>query len=336
MQGFLTRSLRSIFSSIKNLLNATRFGRNLLSDLNNRNEFTSLLSHERMLADRVRVDMYHQAISRHVKAGSVVVDLGTGTGILALFASRQNPRIVYALDHSDFIEVARKIAAHNGVTNVEFVPGNSREFLSKEKVDLIIHEQIGDELFTENMIENLLDLKKRILKADGKILPARFELFVEPAQLKAGREIPLIWERPVHGIDFSFLREDKAADPYLSHDYNCYLMDPGAFDYWLCEPQPAINVDLDMISEPDQVAHEALINKTVLRQGYLDGYVVYFRVIFDHELAFDTSPLSELTHWRSRLFRFPRRECKVGQQLSYRFYMRNPSDIKSWSLEEQV
>jgi hypothetical protein len=32
-------------------------------------------------------------------------------------------------------------------------------FKPPEKVDVILHEQIGDELFEENMIENLLDLK---------------------------------------------------------------------------------------------------------------------------------------------------------------------------------
>jgi len=45
-----------------------------------------------MVFDKVRMDVYHEGISRNVKHGDVVVDLGTGTGILALFAAQQNPK----------------------------------------------------------------------------------------------------------------------------------------------------------------------------------------------------------------------------------------------------
>jgi len=327
------RILRRLMRGTKNLLTSTQTGRNLLSDLNNRDEFSSLLAHERMLADPVRVESYYQAISRHVTAGSTVVDLGTGTGILAMFAAQQLPRKVYALDHSEFIGVAQEIATHNGVYNIEFVASNSREFSPPEKVDLIIHEQIGDELFTENMIENLLDLKRRILKPGGRILPARFELFVEPVQLKPGRTIPYIWERALHGVDFSCLRNNEKVNTYLPPDYHCYLVDPGAVDFLLCEASPAMTLDLDEITRPEEVPGEASMARTIIRDGYLDGYVVYFRVTFDDTLAFDTSPMSEVTHWRSRLFRCPRRVCSVGEQLNYRFTMMDPADVRTWVVE---
>jgi type I protein arginine methyltransferase len=333
MQNIVARPLRAILSQTKAALTATQFGRNLLSDLNNRQEFTSLLAHERMLADRVRVDTYHEAISRHVKPGSAVIDLGTGTGILALFASKQDPRIVYALDHSEFIGVARAIGSQNGVTNIDYISSNSRDFTPNEKVDLVIHEQIGDELFTENMLENLLDLKRRVLKPEGKILPARFELYVEPAQLNEGRRIPYIWEQAIHGFDFSFLRNSQVAAAYTPSDYHCYLLDPEAVDYWLCQPKPAIYVDLNTISEVKEMSHEALMQRTVTRAGHFDGLVVWFRVIFDDDLSFDTSPLSTLTHWRCRIFRVPRREVQAGEPISYHFQMGNPNQFNTWSVK---
>ena len=49
-------------------------------DLINRQVFTDLAWHERMLADRVRIDAYRKGISGSVKPGDVVIDLGTGTG----------------------------------------------------------------------------------------------------------------------------------------------------------------------------------------------------------------------------------------------------------------
>ena len=99
------------------------------------------------------------AIHRNVQAGDVVLDLGTGTGLLALMASRAGASKVYAVEHSDFIDVAREIAAHNGFTNIEFVRANSRDFTPPEPIDVVLHEQMGDELFNENMLENVLDLR---------------------------------------------------------------------------------------------------------------------------------------------------------------------------------
>ena len=80
-------------------------------DLINRQTFTDLSWHERMLADRIRVEAYRRGIAGSIKPGDVVIDLGTGTGILAFMASRAGAKHIYAIDHSDFIDVAREIAA---------------------------------------------------------------------------------------------------------------------------------------------------------------------------------------------------------------------------------
>src|SRR5450631_3121865 len=111
--------------------------------------FASFHEQERMLADRRRMDFYHAAIARHIQPGDRVVDLGTGTGILAAFAARRGAAHVYALDHSEIIGHARTLAAHNQIQNVEFVAIHSTDFTVDEKVDVILHEQMGDWLFDE-------------------------------------------------------------------------------------------------------------------------------------------------------------------------------------------
>ena len=110
----------------------------LVYDLMNETNLGGLAEHEEMLSDSVRVDAYHRAIRRNVRPGDVVLDLGTGTGLLAFLASRAGARKVYAVEHSDFIEVAEEIARHNGFTNIEFVRANSREFTPPEPVDVVI------------------------------------------------------------------------------------------------------------------------------------------------------------------------------------------------------
>ena len=94
--------------------------------------------HEKMLADQMRVENYYGAISKHVREGDVVVDLGTGTGILAFFAALQNLAKVYAIEHSQTIEIAKKLAQANQLTNVEFSNGNSKDFEISGKADVIM------------------------------------------------------------------------------------------------------------------------------------------------------------------------------------------------------
>ena len=67
----------------------------------------SLAGYGKMIADKVRMDAYSQALRRAVKPGSVVVDIGAGTGICAMLACRFGARKVYAIEPDDAIHVAR-------------------------------------------------------------------------------------------------------------------------------------------------------------------------------------------------------------------------------------
>jgi hypothetical protein len=53
----------------------------------NERYFASFHQQERMLADGPRMRFYQAAINRHVQPGARVIDLGSGTGILAAMAA---------------------------------------------------------------------------------------------------------------------------------------------------------------------------------------------------------------------------------------------------------
>ncbi len=50
--------------------------------------YNNISPHRRMLRDRVRCETYRKAIFESVNPGDVVLDIGTGTGILSLFAAQ--------------------------------------------------------------------------------------------------------------------------------------------------------------------------------------------------------------------------------------------------------
>ena len=139
--------------------------------------FADFHEQERMLADKRRMAFYKAAIDRHVQPGDRVVDLGTGTGILAALAARRGAAHVYAVDHSEILSKARLLAEANNVRNVEFLAMHSSAFKVAQPLDVILHEQMGDCLFDEAMVSNVTDLRDRLLGPKGIILPSLFEFY---------------------------------------------------------------------------------------------------------------------------------------------------------------
>jgi type I protein arginine methyltransferase len=283
---------------------------------------------ERMLADKPRMDFYHAAIVRHIQPGDRVIDLGTGTGILAAFAARRGAAKVYAIDHSDILKHAKTLAAHNHVENAEFIATHSRDFTVDEPVDVIVHEQMGDWLFDEAMVANVADLRDRLLKPGGRILPSRFELYCEPVTLKDECRVPFIWELNVHGFDYSCLDRSRPQEPGY---YHLRGGDGGLIDHFLAEPAPVMALDLQTLRETD-LPEEVRFTRRVLQAGRLDGFLVYFRVRVDDDLSLSSNPLDprRAPHWGFRILRTERADFAPGDAIDIRLSAGRWSDPDSW------
>lgn len=70
-----------------------------------------------MLEDHKRTGAYYQAVmqNRRQFEGKVVLDVGTGSGILALFAAKAGARKVYAVEATSMAKFARILIEHHGV-----------------------------------------------------------------------------------------------------------------------------------------------------------------------------------------------------------------------------
>jgi protein arginine N-methyltransferase 1 len=212
------------------------------------------------------------------------------------------------------------------------VQTNSRSFSLAEKADIMIQEQMSDTLFGENMIENILDLKTRILKPSGRILPGKFEVFFEPVSLKKEYRIPFIWENKIHGLDFGCLRNDHELEQYKPDNYQCRTLPVAAIDYFLCDPVAAFSFDLNEWTPSTKIPQMVEASRKVIRAGSLDGLIFYFRTIFNDEISFDTSPLSRHTSWAHRFFRAKSRDVREGEEVSYTVDLTDILYAKQWKL----
>ena len=159
------------------------------------NPFTSFYSqflHQgNMLADLVRTGAYQQAmlansIDFHNK---VVLDVGTGTGILAFFAAQAGARFVYAVDASDSVNIAKQLAKANGLESkvmvvkgkIEQIELPGLEQINGGYVDIIVSEPIGFLLVHERMLESYIVARERFLKPSvGLMLPTSGDMILAP------------------------------------------------------------------------------------------------------------------------------------------------------------
>jgi predicted RNA methylase len=70
-----------------------------------------------MLEDHKRTGAYHQAIlnNRHCFQDKIVLDVGTGSGILAIFAAHAGAKKVYAVEATAMAKLAKRMVDSNNV-----------------------------------------------------------------------------------------------------------------------------------------------------------------------------------------------------------------------------
>lgn len=298
-------------------------------EYNNARDFSNLFTHENMLADRVRLGVYERAIDRYVKPGDVAIDLGTGTGILSLLACRKSPEKVYALDHSPVMRIAEKIAASHDSAAIRFIEKNSFDFNEKIKADVIIHDQIGDLLFEENLITAVSDLRDRFLKPGGRILPARFEFFLEPVKIKDEFHIPFLHENRYGSVDFKCLGSESGRGPAIRDLWFDQI------DLYFSEEKPVHAFDLHTL-QPDQFPKSFFVTRDILKSGRMDGFLFYFKMYFDEDIALKTDFSHPWLSWTRQLLRCESRELKAGQKMDLNFSIPHFQDTRQWAWSYNV
>lgn len=148
--------------------------------------FPHLLQHRVLLEDGTRMGALAAAIRAVVRPGDVVLEVGTGTGVLAVLAARAGARRVYAVERTGVAEVARAVARENGVAaRVRVLEGEARSVRLPERADVLITETIGHLGLEEGLAGIVRDARRRHLKPEARVLPRRLRLLVAPVSLPA-------------------------------------------------------------------------------------------------------------------------------------------------------
>lgn len=265
--------------------------------------FASALSHLMMVRDSVRVMSYRRAIERHCQ-GRTVVEIGCGSGILSIFAARAGARRVIAIEESRIADLAAEMFRANGVADrIELRRANSRDVSLDERADVIIHELLGSDPFSENMLPFIADARERLLAPNGRLIPSvlevccvGFEVPDRPYPDRSRADAEMLELEGLYGLDFSAFRRVLEADPgILRHPFG---------NLGQTQFEPRILTDeaqlyrLDLAAAaPLEVTPRQDVHLRALRTGTLGGVLVYFRAHLDEETFLSTSPSAPRTGW---------------------------------------
>ncbi|CAJ1975447.1 unnamed protein product [Sphenostylis stenocarpa] len=151
--------------------------------------YAFLYHQKEMLSDRVRMDAYFNAIfenKRHF-AGKTVLDVGTGSGILAIWSAQAGARKVYAVEATKMSEHARALVKANNLQNVvEVIEGSMEDVTLPEKVDVIISEWMGYFLLRESMFDSVIHARDHWLKPTGVMYPSHARMWMAPIRTGIG------------------------------------------------------------------------------------------------------------------------------------------------------
>ena len=247
--------------------------------------------HVAMLNDRARTSSLIAGIREVVRPGDVVIDIGTGTGILAIAAIRAGARHVYAIEATNIGKSAMAVFEANGLADqITLKEGWSTQISLPELADVLVSDVIGSEPLAENVLEITADAVKRLLKRNARLIPNKVKIFGLPVTIPRSElmkhtfvaETVENW-RSWYDINFSPLVEVARDSPYV------FFINPPLARDWKSLSEPILLADIDL-KEIDQLAIDNTVTVTANTPGQLDGILEYFEMEVGPTTQFSTHP----------------------------------------------
>ena len=283
----------------------------------------ALVEHYKYLTDEVRLSAYERAINATVKPGDVVLDLGSGTGILGLFACRAGAAHVYSIEVGSIIGLAREICRVNGFrARVTYLRGWSTEVELPHKVDVVVADQIGNLGLNAGLVQFFEDARERFLKPDGKLIPSSVDLFMSPMECPELFEHIECWSNPKSGFNL---------EPVYSIAMNS--LQSSEFERGQVLSAPALLATVDLSIGQEDGVH-ANLSFTIERDGVLHGVGSWFSAQLSADVTITNSPLDANPMRRRHLFLPIPRPLPVSKNDKVEVTIRNKyrESLMTWSV----
>ncbi len=203
---------------------------------------------------------YRDAIFQVVRQGDVVADIGAGLGVLSLQACAAGAARVYAIEIDAVANLIPDIANTNGFADrIVAYKGVSFEIDLPERVDIVIASMLDSFGVDSNLLEVVIDARRRLLKPGGTIIPSALQLSVCPIEVTSFYEENVArWSQPRFGFSFGDARRFAANQRLCTRiQRESLLATPKSSDQieLLFVESAAVSFDVDFLIERIGVFH---------------------------------------------------------------------------------
>ena len=131
------------------------------------------------LYDQARVEYLRNAIFNVVRPGDVVIDAGSGTGLLGMFAAERGARVVCLEFNAEAVPIIRENVKRNGFAKqIEVLHADATQWVPPTPVDVIISEVISAGFFYEPQLQ-ILNHLRQYLRPGGQAIPMQMRNYIE-------------------------------------------------------------------------------------------------------------------------------------------------------------
>ncbi len=247
--------------------------------------------HFAMLNDTERNQAFASALQATVQPDDLVLDVGAGSGVLAMMAVRAGARAVVSCEMLEPIaHIARRIIAANGLSaRISIVPKQSSLLTLggdlPSRADLLVTETVDCGLLGEGILPIIRHAREQLLREGARIIPAKARVYFS-----------LLESSVIHRINFT--KEAAGFDVSLFNRFSTQEYFPVRISTWshtLLSPRVealAFDFERDAL-EPRCVR----VPVTPLRSGLVHGVLFWFELDLGGGFLLSNSPDNPASHW---------------------------------------
>lgn len=246
--------------------------------------------HFEMLNDERRNAAFERALNRVINADTVVLDIGSGTGLLAMMAARAGAKETVTCEMvKPLAELARHTVERNGLSDriIALDKKSTSVALGKhmmKRANLLVTETVDCGLLGEGIVGSIAHAKANLLTSDARIVPSSavvYGMVIESLRLRNLNAV-----QTAAGFDVSLINRYATA-----HYFPARL---AAFEYTpLTEPFKVFDFDF---AGSEIIPEEKQICARVRRDGTAHCIIFWFDMKLDEQTSISNEPGST-THW---------------------------------------
>jgi arginine Nomega-methyltransferase len=267
--------------------------------------------HFAMLNDTERNAALVAALERILPCGATVLDIGSGSGLLAMAAIRAGARRVISCEMNPLLaEIARQNADRHGMSDVITVISKPSHLLEVGRdlpapADVLVSEIVDCGLIGEGLLPSIRHARRHLLASDGLMMPSAARLYGQ-----------LLHSEAVLALN----RVDKASefDVSLMNTVATSGHFPVRLNTWLHRmmSRPAQLMDFDLSRGPLD-PDTRLVTFEVTADGEAHGLVAWFELDLGGGITLSNAPQNTASHWMQAVALFDTPvPVKAGENVS--------------------